>query len=929
MTLNPHTADPVGRDGLLRRTEETLAERGRVVLVGAAGVGRTTVAAALAARALRRGETVLSVAPEAMDHALHGAALTGLLGAMPDAFVADLPAPQRLAVNVALRREVPPPEGADPLALRTAVTTLLRALGEKGPVLLVVDDAQRMDVESAAVLRAALHLAPSQVRAVLVEPLHGGGREEGEDPGVLAGLGGPDVVIVPPLDVDEIAELLVSHGLAHRLAGRIHQASGGNVRLALTLGRSLRITRRVVHHADGLPLTGQVRLAARRMLAQVSAPVRDTLLLAALAHRPTAALLRGAGRPADTELADAELAGLISLGEDGAVTFTAGVLSATLTAEADPRVRAAGHRALAAAVHDPVQAVRHEAFADPRRQDEALAAKLTSAAATARSRGDRAVAAELGLLAAERTPAAAPAASLERLVTAAQDAARAGRADLARRAANAILTREPGPRERVLARLAVFDTAGQGLAELDEDYARAERDAGDDIELRAAVRLRLAWRHMLADGDLRAAGEAAADAAGLAARAGDTATAAMALTLRARIERSLGDAVAEDTLARACALEAEAGASAGRLNPAGILTIRHAVFDDRLHEARGRLTALLPAVERGGTAEDVIEVCRTLAEVQARLGQCTQALGHARRSLEVTLEAGLSPGPAWYVSALAQTAGGSFTRAENYARRGIQASEEERDQVFLARNHYALGRLRLITGDVTGALRSLRCVQDLLSAQQVVDPSVLRWHEELALALVGADETAEAARILETARPVAERLGRTTVLIGLDRADAVRLAADGDPHTAAGLLTDAAARFAEADLPLEQGRTLLHLARVERRLRRRAPAQAALRCAGEIFARFGARPWLALTTAEPAVPRGERRAAAGESPAASSPLTEAELRLARLVCEGASNQEAAARMFLSVKTVEARLTRIYQKLGVRSRARLAAALRRS
>ncbi|MFE8010574.1 LuxR C-terminal-related transcriptional regulator [Streptomyces sp. NPDC057418] len=89
-----------------------------------------------------------------------------------------------------------------------------------------------------------------------------------------------------------------------------------------------------------------------------------------------------------------------------------------------------------------------------------------------------------------------------------------------------------------------------------------------------------------------------------------------------------------------------------------------------------------------------------------------------------------------------------------------------------------------------------------------------------------------------------------------------------------------------------------------------------------------ARPWLDLTSAEPAVPRDERRTAAGKSPAAP-PLTEAELRLARLVCEGAGNQEAAARLFLSVKTVEARLTRIHQKLGVRSRARLAAALRHS
>lgn len=57
-----------------------------------------------------------------------------------------------------------------------------------------------------------------------------------------------------------------------------------------------------------------------------------------------------------------------------------------------------------------------------------------------------------------------------------------------------------------------------------------------------------------------------------------------------------------------------------------------------------------------------------------------------------------------------------------------------------------------------------------------------------------------------------------------------------------------------------------------------------------------------------------------------SSLTDAELRLALLVRQGASNQEAAAKLYLSLKTVEARLTRIYQKLDVRSRAQLATAV---
>ncbi|CAM5510674.1 hypothetical protein STANM309S_04399 [Streptomyces tanashiensis] len=94
-----------------------------------------------------------------------------------------------------------------------------------------------------------------------------------------------------------------------------------------------------------------------------------------------------------------------------------------------------------------------------------------------------------------------------------------------------------------------------------------------------------------------------------------------------------------------------------------------------------------------------------------------------------------------------------------------------------------------------------------------------------------------------------------------------------------------------------------------------------------MFERAGAAPWLALASETPAGETAGSGAGGEESVPALSSLTEAELRLARLVGQGASNQEAAAKLYLSVKTVEARLTRIYQKLDVRSRAQLATALR--
>ncbi|MCS0637947.1 AAA family ATPase [Streptomyces sp. LP05-1] len=972
---------PIGRSELLQRLETVLRNRGRALLTGAPGVGKTEVAGALADRAVSRGETVLRLAPQPADREMTGAAAAALVASVPPGALAGLPGPQRAAVAVLCREAAAPADGWDPVALRLGVARVLRTLAERGPVLLVVDDAQRIDPVSADLLRFALHLAPPALRVVAVEtpapygpenaapeprqhpdppeypgasgrpgaaacpegppatagppnpprvpgPADGPGATPAEIPPYGAA-GAPltlwvaseaDVLLVPPLQADEIAELLVHHRLPSRMAGRIHRASGGNARLALAVGRSLADSRTPVHHADALPLSGRARDVARRMLAVASPAVRSTLLLAALALRPTATLIRRAGRPlAEAELAAAERAGLVSLTEDGTVAFTAGLLPSTLVHDTSWADRGRGHAALAGVVDDPVEAVRHRALATDVPDGE-LAARVAEAADTARRRGNSALAAELALLAAETTPAGQAPRRLARLVDAAEEAARAARADLALRAAGELLAREAAPADRVRVRLAVLDTAGQGLTDLDELFVHATEDSADDPGLRAGVLLRLIFKHMLADGDPVRARAAAVTAAALARSVDDRHTAAAALTQQARIDRALGSPEAERTLAEARELEM-AGRPLGVRNSAQILTIRHALFDDRLTEARSQAHALLPLVERRGPVEDAIELLHTLAAVEARLGQCAAALAHAHRSLALTLEAGLSPGPAWYTLALAETAGGSFARAAGYARRSVRASEEEGDHVFLSRSLYALGRVQLITGDVTGALESLRRTRDNEAAQSVVDPSMLRWHEELAEALAGADAVDEARALLADLGPVAERLGRTTVLLGADRVYALCLAAGGKADEAAALLAETADRFGGHGLVLEQGRCLIALARVERRRRRRSAAHQALQTAAALLERAGAVPWLALTAENPA----------GSVPApapgdALARLTEAELHLARLVGEGASNQEAAARLYLSVKTVEARLTRIYQKLDVRSRAQLAAAL---
>ncbi|MER7762839.1 AAA family ATPase [Streptomyces sp. NPDC097619] len=903
----------VGRDELIEAVGRTLAAHGRAILTGPAGVGKTTVARALADAAEARGETVLRLAPEAADRWIPEASAAALLASVPPAALDRLAGPQRTAVAL-LRRETDAPRaGRDHVALRLAVVAVLRTLAADRPVLILVDNAQWLDAETADLLRFVLRLTPPGVRVLAAECVRGGAPVAES----LCGPGTP-ALRVPPLGADEVAELLVRHQLPARLAGRIHQASGGNPRLALALGRSLAEARDGAHHADTLPVCGEAREVARRLLSEVPADTHRTLLLAALAARPGTALLRRAGRmDAEAELAGAERAALITVGEDGTVRFTAGALPTALAADAGWPERAAGHAALAAAVDDPVEAVRHRALAVDT-PDEALAAEIARAAESCRRRGNRALAAELGLLAAERTPLDRPVDELARLVGAAVDAGCAGRADLARRACRAVLARDAAPADRVRARLAVIDAAGQALADLDETFAHAMNDAVGDPALMAAVQLRVSWKLNLSDGDPVRSCAVAAEAGRLAAVGGDPGAEAMALTVRARMGRILGDPGAEAILAEALALPAPEVPLVMR-NAPQYLAVRHALFDDRLADARGRLLTLLPAVERSGAAEDVFEVLRSLTEAELRRGRCAAGAGHARRALELTIDAGLSPGPAWYVAALAEAHGGSFLRAAAYARRGVRASEEERDQVFLSRSLYALGLVELARGETAPAVATLRRVAALEAAQQVVDPSILRWHGELAEALVAADELDEAAEFLDSVHTVAADLRRTTVLAALDRARGLLLSARGEADEAVDLLQDTADRFAALDLPVERGRTLLALARVERRRRRRAPARAALRGAADVFTAAGALPWTELAQETPA--------GAGR-PGAAAVLTEAETRLALLVSQGASNQEAADKLFLSVKTVEARLTRIYQKLDVRSRAQLAGALRR-
>jgi DNA-binding NarL/FixJ family response regulator len=117
-------------------------------------------------------------------------------------------------------------------------------------------------------------------------------------------------------------------------------------------------------------------------------------------------------------------------------------------------------------------------------------------------------------------------------------------------------------------------------------------------------------------------------------------------------------------------------------------------------------------------------------------------------------------------------------------------------------------------------------------------------------------------------------------------------------------------------MPLERARTLLAYADVQRRKRERRRARATLEQALAIFEQRGASLWAQRA-------RAELRQLGGR-PTTKDELTPAETRVAELAASGMTNREVAAALFISAKTVEANLGRVYQKLGIHSRAELGA-----
>ena len=225
----------------------------------------------------------------------------------------------------------------------------------------------------------------------------------------------------------------------------------------------------------------------------------------------------------------------------------------------------------------------------------------------------------------------------------------------------------------------------------------------------------------------------------------------MALAIKAQVARVLGRRDYLASLDEALALPQPELDGWLHLTPR-YQAARFAVFDDRLEEARADLFRMLALVERGerrGAGRRAAQPGRGLGPRRPLPGRARlrrpRASGSPRRP-------GCSPGPAWYTGAVAELAGGTLARASPTPSGAGGPPSRNTTAIHLGRNLHALGQVLLRSGDARAGVETLRRIRALEQAQGLAEPTMLRWHSDLASGLVAIGEHDEAEETIRSAR---------------------------------------------------------------------------------------------------------------------------------------------------------------------------------
>jgi DNA-binding CsgD family transcriptional regulator len=309
-----------------------------------------------------------------------------------------------------------------------------------------------------------------------------------------------------------------------------------------------------------------------------------------------------------------------------------------------------------------------------------------------------------------------------------------------------------------------------------------------------------------------------------------------------------------------------------------------------------------------------------LAELDFRTGGWARAYANASEAVTLARETEQPVALAFALACLArvEAAQGRDADCREHATEAFDLAADGGAVVVYAAA--ALGLLDLGAGRVDEAIGYLTRVNTDVQKHGLLLPTVIQWAPDLIEALARTGRRDEAIELLSSFERAAETSLSTWAL--------------GAAARCRGLLADESfeADFARAvelheafGAPFEVARAELCLGERLRRSRRRKEARGVLRAAIERFERLGAAPWAERANAEL---RASGETIQPGAVIATNELTPQELQVALAVAKGATNREAGATLFLSPKTIEAHLGRVYRKLDIRSRTELAALLAR-
>lgn len=889
-----------------------------LVMVGEPGIGKTALweAAVEDARRVQNNIVMVHRAVEA-EATLSLTGLGDLVSPVFEVAAPSLPAPLRRALEVALLLGEPG-EGVptDQRAVGLALLKIFQVLAARGPVVLAIDDLQWLDSSTAAVLGIALRRLQTEPVGLLATVRQAPGMGVPLDLDRSFREGRLNRLSIGPLSLGDLHLLLrerVGLELTRPELSRVWEPAVGNPYFALELGRELVRTNTRPEVGRALRPTDSLRDVLVRRLTALPAATLDVLLVVAVLAQPTVELIAKAYGPLERVLDSLEVARREAvIGLDGeSVRFVHPLLASICYEEATPWRRRTVHRLLAEAVNDVEERARHLALA-AEGPDEGVAAELESAADRAAGRGATAAGAELAELAVRLTPGATQADRRRRNMRAAALHRLSGDLERASVILQKLLEDTPRGVDRadVLYALAINGRADLPTRARLCEAALAEA-ASDDVRCAEILGFLSITQWRLGD----------VPAALVSARAG------LERAARTDDERLLAVALGRVGLVEFQAMEVTPG-----LLEQGIQIERRLERPLLFHDSpRFISAAFIQHQDQLDRARQIMEdVDATAASAGDEATRQWVALnmiplewytGHWPRAMElaaVALEFAQQTQELQYRSMVQETRAlveadlGRLEEARHSAEEGVRFARMVSDEVSTIAGTAALGRVELLAGDLAAAGSHLRDLPDrLLSAAWIGPLSRDIWVDSIET-LIGLGELERARRYLDVFEERAPLASRRWV------AGAARCR---------GLLAAAARDFEAAFLNLH--RALAELAGGLPAGSR--PDAARAWCGPAAVGPEGARPRRAGRG-----PRNLRRArcpslvlegaaelgriSGRRSPAAR--LTETELRVATLASRGLSNREIASALFMGVSTVEAHLSRVYGKLGLR-RAELA------